>query len=161
MGPLYRDAVEVLAHTQRPPGQASTVLHQRLQSLCQMVRRWFTPAGVHGQRGPSLRREETRPPRAAWRRDQHRGQKRGDGIGYSGYKHQKGEKIIAITDNHGYVLSPLPVAPVNKADMVLFPEGLKTLKRVAKMTGLVLTGAYLNLDGGFESKPNRTLILNA
>ena len=25
--------------------------------------------------------------------------KRGDGIGYSGYKHQKGEKVMAITDN--------------------------------------------------------------
>jgi hypothetical protein len=27
--------------------------------------------------------------------------KGGDGIGYSGYKHQKGEKVIAITDDHG------------------------------------------------------------
>ena len=50
-------------------------------------------------------------------------------------------KILAITGNHGYVLSPLPVAPVNETDMVLFPDGLKALKRVAKMTGLVLTGA--------------------
>jgi hypothetical protein len=25
----------------------------------------------------------------------------GDGIGYSGHKHQKGEKIIAIVDNKG------------------------------------------------------------
>src|SRR2546427_8881921 len=87
--------------------------------------------------------------------------KGGDGLGYSGYKHQKGEKVIAITDNNGYVLSPLPVAPVNTTDMVLFPEGLKTLKRVAKMTGLVLQGAYLNLDGGFDSKHNRKLIFNA
>jgi hypothetical protein len=29
--------------------------------------------------------------------------KRGDGIGFSGDKHQKGEKVIAITDNHGAV----------------------------------------------------------
>src|SRR5712691_13198974 len=35
-------------------------------------------------------RETARPQRAPWRRDQHRGQKRGDGIGYSGHKHQKG-----------------------------------------------------------------------
>ena len=28
---------------------------------------------------------------------------RGDGIGDAGYKHQKGEKVIAITDNQGYV----------------------------------------------------------
>jgi hypothetical protein len=40
--------------------------------------------------------------------------KRGDGIGYSGDKHQKGENIMAITDNHGYVLAPVPVAPVNE-----------------------------------------------
>ena len=87
--------------------------------------------------------------------------KGGDGIGYSGHKHQKGEKVIAIIDNNGYVLVPLPVAPVNEADMVLLPEGLKGLKRVAKLTGLVLEGAYLNLDGGFDSKANRKAIFNA
>ena len=87
--------------------------------------------------------------------------KGGDGIGYSGYKHQKGEKVIAIIDNHGYVLAPLPVAPVNEADTVLLPEGLKGWKRVAKLTGLVLEGAYLNLDGGFDSKANRKAIFNA
>ena len=87
--------------------------------------------------------------------------KGGDGIGYAGHKHQKGEKVIAIIDNNGYVLAPLPVAPVNEADTVLLPEGLKGLKRVAKLTGLVLTGAYLNLDGGFDAKTNRKAIFNA
>jgi transposase len=87
--------------------------------------------------------------------------KGGDGIGYSGHKHQKGEKVIAIIDNHGYVLAPLPVAPVNEADTVLLPEGLKALKRVAKLTGLGLQGSYLNLNGGFDSKSNRKAIFNA
>src|SRR3989441_9040047 len=87
--------------------------------------------------------------------------KGGDGIGYSGHKHQKGGKVIAIIDNNGYVLAPLPVAPVNTADTVLFPEGLKALKRVAKLTGLDLKGAYLNLDGGFDSTSNRKAIFNA
>ena len=59
------------------------------------------------------------------------------------------------------MLAPLPVAPVNAADTVLFPEGLKALKRVAKLTGLDLKGAYLNLDGGFDSKSNRKAIFNA
>jgi transposase len=36
--------------------------------------------------------------------------KGGDGIGYSGHKHQKGEKVLAIVDNDGFVLAPLPVA---------------------------------------------------
>jgi transposase len=66
-----------------------------------------------------------------------------------------------MTDNNGYVLSPLPVAPVNTSDMVLLPEGLKNLKLVAKKVGLDLTGAYLNLDSGFDSKHNRKCIFNA
>src|SRR5215468_5607020 len=114
-----------------------------------------------GMRYTTRGREATRSERAPWRRDQHRGQKRGDGIGFSGYKHQKGEKVIAIIDNHGYVLAPVPVAPVNETDMVLLPEGLKALKKIAKEVGLDLNGAYLNLDGGFDSIANRKCIFNA
>ena len=73
----------------------------------------------------------------------------------------KGEKVIAIIDNHGYVLAPVPVAPVNEADMVLLPDALKALKKVAKEVGVDLRGAYLNLDGGFDSAHNRKCIFNA
>jgi Transposase DDE domain len=66
-----------------------------------------------------------------------------------------------MTDNHGYVLAPLPVAPVNETDMVLLPKGLQALKQVAKEVGLDLRGAYVNLDGGFDSRANRTCIFNA
>ena len=45
--------------------------------------------------------------------------------------------------------------------MVLLPKGLKALKPVAKKIGLDLRGAYLNLDGGFDSIANRTCIFNA
>ena len=45
--------------------------------------------------------------------------------------------------------------------MVLFPEGLKALKEVAKEIGLDLRGASLNLDGGFDSAHNRKCIFNA
>src|SRR5467141_4988653 len=112
-------------------------------------------AGIHRECAASRGREAPRSERAPWRRDQHRGQKRGDGIGYSGYKHQKGEKVIAIIDNHGSVLAPLPVAPVNETDMVLLPQGLQALKQVAKEVGVDLRGAYLNLDGGSDSAHNR------
>jgi transposase len=44
--------------------------------------------------------------------------------------------------------------------MVLLPEGLNALKRVAKTVGLDLGGAYLNLDAGFDSKHNRKRIFN-
>jgi hypothetical protein len=45
--------------------------------------------------------------------------------------------------------------------MILLPEGLKALKRVATLVGLNLGGAYLNLDAGFDSKHNRKGIFNA
>jgi len=82
-------------------------------------------------------------------------------MGSSGHKQQKGEKVIAIIDHHGYVLAPVPVAPVHETDMVLFPEGLKALKEVAKEIELDLRGAYLNLDGGFDAAHNRKGIFNA
>jgi hypothetical protein len=44
--------------------------------------------------------------------------------------------------------------------MVLLPDGLKALKRIAKMTGVVLAGAYLNLDAGFDSTYNRKMTFN-
>jgi hypothetical protein len=53
------------------------------------------------------------------------------------------------------------VAPVNETDMVLFPESLKALKKVAKEVGVDLCGAYINLDGGFDSARNRKCIFNA
>jgi len=86
--------------------------------------------------------------------------KGGDGISYSDHKHQKGEKVLAIVDNNGFVLAPLPVAPVNEADTVLLPDGLNALKRVAKLTNLNIDGSYLNLDGGFDSRHNRKAIFN-
>jgi transposase len=45
--------------------------------------------------------------------------------------------------------------------MVLLPEGLKALKKVAKQVGLDLRDAYVNLDAGFDSTYNRKCIFNA
>jgi hypothetical protein len=81
-------------------------------------------------------------------------------MGYSGYKHQTGEKIIAITDHHGDVLSPCPVAPVHATEMGGLPDGLKAWKDVAKKPGFVLEGAYCNRDGGFDSTRHRKMIFN-
>lgn len=87
--------------------------------------------------------------------------KGGDGVGYSGHKPQKGEKVLAMVDHHGSVLAPLTVAPVNHSDMVLLPDGLKNLTSVARQVGLELNGATLNLDAGFDSKKNRRAIFAA
>jgi transposase len=45
--------------------------------------------------------------------------------------------------------------------MVLLPEGLKALKKVAKQVGLDLRDAYVNLDAGFDSTYNRKCMFNA
>jgi hypothetical protein len=45
--------------------------------------------------------------------------------------------------------------------MMLLPESLHALKQVAKESGLDLRGAYLNLDGGFDSARNRQCVFNA
>jgi transposase len=86
--------------------------------------------------------------------------KGGDGIGYPATNIRRA-KVLAIVDNNGFVLAPLPVAPVNEADTVLLPDGLNALKRVAKLTDLKTDGSYLNLDGGFDSRRNRKAIFNA
>ena len=82
-------------------------------------------------------------------------------MGYAGHKHEQGAKVIALTDNHGYVLAPLPVAPVHETDMVLLPKALTALKQVAQEVGWDLRGASVNLDGGFDSRANRTCIFHA
>jgi len=45
--------------------------------------------------------------------------------------------------------------------MIRLPDSLQALKQVAQKTGLVLEGAYLNLDSGFDSKHNRKGMFNA
>jgi hypothetical protein len=45
--------------------------------------------------------------------------------------------------------------------MVLLPKSLKALKQVATQVGVDLRGAYVNLDGGFDSTHNRQMIFNA
>jgi transposase len=53
------------------------------------------------------------------------------------------------------------MAPVKETDMVLLPQGLNALKKLAKQVGLDLRGAYLNLDGGFDGAHHRKCIFNA
>jgi len=86
--------------------------------------------------------------------------KGGDGIGYSGHKHQKGEKTMAIIDNNGNMLSPMIVASVNQSDTTLLPSSLNHLNKLTKAIGLELHGTIFNLDAGFDSLINRKYIFN-
>jgi hypothetical protein len=81
-------------------------------------------------------------------------------MGYSGHKHQKGEKTRAIVDNNGYILSPMTVDSVNQHNTILLPESLKHLSQLKKSIGLELKGTLLNWDAGFDSLINRKYIFN-
>jgi hypothetical protein len=60
--------------------------------------------------------------------------------GYSGHKHQKGNKIVAIQDNAGNILAPMTVETVNQSDIVLLTNALKDLKTTCAQTGMQLPG---------------------
>jgi transposase len=86
--------------------------------------------------------------------------KGGERIGYSGHKHQKGEKLIAIVDGAGNIIAPMTFAAVNESDMGLLPDSLKDLKASCRQLAMSLKGSVLNLDAGFDSKKNRKMIWN-
>jgi transposase len=84
-----------------------------------------------------------------------------DHTGYSGHKHQKGNKIVAIQDNAGNILAPMTVETVNQSDMILLPSALKDLKTTCDRCRVKLANnTVLNLDGGFDSRKNRKAIWN-
>lgn len=58
-------------------------------------------------------------------------------------------------DNHGFVLGPLTIAPVNVHDTRLLPDSLTHLTQFTQRIGLDLTGAAVTLDSGFDSQANR------
>ncbi|RKU29154.1 hypothetical protein C6497_07140 [Candidatus Poribacteria bacterium] len=88
----------------------------------------------------------------------HRCKKRGDGIGYSGHKQQKGEKELTITDNKGFIIAPISVRPVNEHDTTILPEALTQLICFSNRIDLDLDGSALTLDSGFDSKVNKKSI---
>ena len=87
--------------------------------------------------------------------------KGGDGLGYSGHKHMKGEKVVCISDRHGNVLSPYTIAPANRHESPLFDHALKSLKSVFKKINVSLKGIMMSLDSAYDSRKNRKLIFNS
>ena len=61
-------------------------------------------------------------------------------------------------DNHGFVIGPLSVKPINQQDTVILPETLTALVDFTAQIGIDLTGAALTLDAGFDSQHNKDLI---
>lgn len=61
-------------------------------------------------------------------------------------------------DNHGFVIAPLVVRPVNVHDNVLLPDSIDRFTDFASLIGLELSGSYLTLDSGFDSEHTKWLI---
>ncbi len=87
--------------------------------------------------------------------------KGGDMISYSGHKHTKGEKIVAIVDRNANVIAPFVVAPANKHESPLFANAFQHLKRMAKNVGFSLKNVVMSLDSAYDSIKNRKQIFNA
>ena len=87
--------------------------------------------------------------------------KGGDVIGYSGHKHFKGEKIVAIVDRNVNVLTPFTTVPANKHESPLFSDALMHLKNIVGKIGSVIKGTIMSLDSAYDSQKNRKMIFNA
>ena len=61
-------------------------------------------------------------------------------------------------ENHGFVVGPFAVKPVNQQETVILPETLTALVDFTHQIGLDLTGSALTLDAGFDSQSNNEII---
>jgi len=61
-------------------------------------------------------------------------------------------------DNHGFVVGPLSVKPVNQQDTVILPETLTALVDFTDHIGMALRGFAFTLDAGFDSQANKGII---
>jgi len=87
--------------------------------------------------------------------------KGGDNIGYSGHKHFKGEKVVAIVDRNVNVIAPYVTAPGNKNESPLLKPALSGLKKIINQIGASIAGSISSWDGVYDSKNNRKLLFNA
>ena len=65
---------------------------------------------------------------------------------------------MTITDNHGFIIGPITVKPVNEHDTTILPEVFTDLITFSHRIGLDLKGSALTLDSGFDSKANHKII---
>jgi hypothetical protein len=61
-------------------------------------------------------------------------------------------------ENHGFVVGPLAVKPVNQQDTVILPETLTALVDFTHPIGIDLKGSAFTLDAGFDSQVNQEII---
>ena len=78
--------------------------------------------------------------------------KGGDHLGFSGHKHFKGDKVVALCDRNCNVIAPFVTAPGNRNESPLLKEALPQVTRIAKQVGLDLNKTIVSLDGVYDTK---------
>ena len=86
--------------------------------------------------------------------------KGGDNLGFSGYKHFKGDKVLAFCDRRCNVIAPFVSAPGNRHESPLLLKALPQVTRIAKHVGLNLKNTIVSLDAAYDSRANRKAIFN-
>ena len=86
--------------------------------------------------------------------------KGGDNLGFSGHKHFKGDKVVAVCDRNCNVIAPFIAAPGNRNESPLLQKALPQVTRIAKQVGLELKHTIFSLDGVYDSRANRKAIFN-
>jgi len=86
--------------------------------------------------------------------------KGGDNLGYNGYKHNKGDKVVAICDRNCNVVSPAIFAAGNKNESPLIRKAFKLLVEIARRIGINLNDSTMSLDGAYDCRENRKKIFN-
>ena len=65
---------------------------------------------------------------------------------------------MTITDNKGFIISPITLKAVNQHDTTILPEALTDFISFSNRIGMELESSVLTLDSGFDSKVNHTII---
>jgi len=86
--------------------------------------------------------------------------KGGDNIGFSGHKHLKGDKVVALCDRRCNILCPFIAAPGNQNESPMLVPALNALTDIAKAIGLSLPSSIVSFDGVYDSRANRKAIFN-
>jgi hypothetical protein len=84
----------------------------------------------------------------------------GDNLGYSGHKHLKGDKVVALCDRRCNVIAPFISAPGNRNESPLLRDALPRLTAMARAIGADLHGSTVSLDGVYDCRANRRAIFN-